>query len=187
MKPSQFTPDPALLALPIDELIALYASTSLPKWQIEYTLALRAHELSAAAVRGLKHAHPQVRRLCGQLLDHYGDDRSSEPLAALLSDPIDHVRWQVVHALLCGRCKPQSIELSATLMQRLVMMTLHDPSTRVRTEALGVLALHPSAATPAVRAELRTMDTELAARATPSKRQRALQRSLRSVLSLTGA
>lgn len=58
------------------------------------------------AVRGLKHANPEVRRCCADLMDHLADDRCVPPLLDLIKDEAPRVRRQAVHSLACQRCKP---------------------------------------------------------------------------------
>jgi HEAT repeat protein len=182
MKLSEFTPSAELAALSNDDLIALFAGAYAPKWHLEYTLVQRTDGLADAAMRGLSHTHPQVRRACGQILDHHGDERCVAALEPLLNDPVDHVRWQSTHALTCVRCKGAPLDLSRRITARLIEMILHDRCTRVRAEALGIFAVYPEALTPELAGRLRDIERELAARPALSKRERAFQRALRALL-----
>ena len=54
----------------------------------------------AAAVEGLSHPNPRVRRGAAGYLDHHADDSSVDKLAQLaLHDPVPYVRRVAVHAL----------------------------------------------------------------------------------------
>jgi HEAT repeat protein len=109
----KFTPDAALAAHSNDELVAMFATRAWPVWQVSYMLASRGSHMLDAALRGLNHPHPQVRRSCADLMDHYGDDHCIEPLVALMDDPVAHVRWQAVHSLSCQRCKAVPLDVQA--------------------------------------------------------------------------
>ena len=178
-----FTPDAALAAKSNDEMVALFAAPApWPLWHIIETLSLRGADAVDAALRGLRHPHPQVRCWCAELLDHGGDDRCVEPLVELMNDPVAHVRWQATHSLSCQRCKVIPLQIQAQVARRMVDLALHDPCTRVRWQALAGLELRPDAATPDVLAALRTQYDGLLARDRLSKREQALLRALRGTL-----
>lgn len=178
-----FTPDAALAAKSNDELVALFAAPApWPLWHIIETLSLRGADAVDAALRGLRHPHPQVRRWCAELLDHGGDDRCVEPLVTLMDDPVAHVRWQAAHSLSCQRCKVIPLHIQAHVAQRMVELALHDPCVRVRGQALAGLQLRPDTATPDLLAALRAQHDELLARDRLSKREQSLARALRDTL-----
>jgi hypothetical protein len=89
----------------------------------------------AAALEGLSHPNPRVRRGAADFLDHHADDRCVAKLSELaVNDPVPYVRRVAVHALLCQRCKPAP--LTADVMPLLVRVAREDPSPRVRSSAL---------------------------------------------------
>jgi HEAT repeat protein len=89
----------------------------------------------AAALAGLSHPSPRVRRGAADFLDHHADDRCVAKLTELaLHDPVPYVRRVAVHALLCHRCKPAPLTEDVTPL--LVRVAREDPSPRVRTSAL---------------------------------------------------
>jgi HEAT repeat protein len=89
----------------------------------------------AAALAGLDHPNPRVRRGAADFLDHFADDRCVARLSELaLHDPVARVRWAAVHALLCQRCKPAP--LTADVVPLLIRVAREDPSPRVRGSAL---------------------------------------------------
>ena len=178
----KFTPDAALAAKSNDELVALFAAPApWPLWHIIETLALRGSDMIDAALRGLQHPHPQVRRWCAELMDQHGDERCVEPLLALLDDPVAHVRWQAIHSLGCQRCKAAPLNVQQHVTQRMTELILSDPSTRVRSEALVALTLQTEAATPEVMAAVRAYQADLSSRERTSKRERAFLRGLKAV------
>jgi hypothetical protein len=98
-------------------------------------LAAAGAEGVAAALDGLSHRSPRVRRGAADFLDHHADDRCVAPLAdAALGDPVPAVRRSAVHALLCQRCKPAA--LTEDVLPLLVRVAREDPTPRVRAEAL---------------------------------------------------
>jgi HEAT repeats len=99
----------------------------------------RLHLLVDGLLLGLEHARPKVRADCAGALDHFADERCAEPLMRLLSDPVPKVRRHALHSLSCDTCKLAPLEVTGDLVARLVEMTLHDPSIRVRRAALGNL------------------------------------------------
>jgi HEAT repeat protein len=89
----------------------------------------------AAAIEGLSHPNPRVRRGAASFMDHFADDSCVGKLADLaLHDPIPYVRRTAVHALLCQRCKPAP--LTTDVVPWLMHVAREDPSLRVRGEAL---------------------------------------------------
>lgn len=176
-----YTPNAALAALSDDELVVLLA-TYQPLWHVLATLQQRGPSVIDAALRGLDHAHPQVRRWCAELMDTLGDDRCTEPLLALFNDPVAHVRWQAAHSLGCQRCKRAPLDIQRHVAERMAALIMSDPSTRVRTMALSALDLRPEVATPALLETLRGYETDLSTRAVLSKRERAFLRALGGAL-----
>jgi HEAT repeat protein len=88
-----------------------------------------------AALAGLSHPNPRVRRGAADFLDHHADDRCVARLSELAtSDPVPYVRRVAVHALLCQRCKPAPLKVEVTPL--LVRVAREDPSPRVRSAAL---------------------------------------------------
>lgn len=173
-----FTPDAALAAQSNDELIPLLAGrTQWPTWQLLHTLGLRGREIIPAVIHGLGSEQPQIRRWCAELLDHNADDSCIAPLAALMDDPIAHVRWQAVHSLGCQRCKGAPLNVQKVIAARMLKLAFADPSARVRAGALQALQLDVELKTPETLAKLRS-ECERINIHTPSKRERALQRAL---------
>jgi hypothetical protein len=95
-----------------------------------------------AAIVGLLHPHPQVRRWCADLMDHFGNERCIPALLQTMQDPIPHVRRQAVHSISCQRCK--SVPLQLDLTERLIMLATTDSSIKVRQEAVFGLSMQPS-------------------------------------------
>jgi hypothetical protein len=71
-----------------------------------------SHEVREAIVRGLSHWSPKVRWWSLQLIDHVTDAKSLESVVPLLDDPVQRVRTQARHTLICEGCK-ESPEISA--------------------------------------------------------------------------
>lgn len=132
-----------------EELILNLAS---PFWMVRHdaNLALIARGANGieAAIRGLRHPNPVVRRYAADLMDHFGNDMCVPPLLELLNDPVPKVRRQAVHSLSCQRCKatPLSIDYTDILIDKM----LNDPNQRVRSEAAFGLYMLPLPAKPSV-------------------------------------
>ena len=91
-----------------------------------------------AAIEGLSHPEPRVRRGAADFMDHHADDSCVPKLSELaLHDPVPYVRRTAVHALKCQRCKPSP--LTADVTPLLARVAQEDSSARVRTEAMGSL------------------------------------------------
>jgi HEAT repeat protein len=127
------------------------ASTRTPGQLVElladphrYFAAYRAlmaygHQASAAAVTGLRHPSPLVRRHCCMLLDHFMDRAAIPALTAVLADPDEQVRTAALHALACDRCKGDSCRPTAgEVLPAALSLLASDPSPRVRTGAAEV-------------------------------------------------
>jgi hypothetical protein len=95
-----------------------------------------------AAVVGLGHASPRVRRGCAGFLDHQGTDECVDALRqAALLDPVPAVRRTAIHALGCQKCKPRP--LTGDLVELLAQVALSDGNVKVRQEAVWVLGVQP--------------------------------------------
>jgi hypothetical protein len=89
----------------------------------------------AAAIEGLSHPKPRVRRGAASFMDHHADDSSVDKLAQLaLQDPVPYVRRVAVHALTCQRCKPAP--LTRDVAPLLLRVAREDPNSKVQGEAL---------------------------------------------------
>jgi hypothetical protein len=133
-----------LLTLALSDVVALAARMAIPLRDIlEVRTHLhetkRLHLLVDGLLLGLEHERPKVRADCAGALDHFADGRCAEPLMRLLSDPVPKVRRTALHSLSCDACKLVPLEVSGDLVARLIEMTLHDSSIRVRRAALGIL------------------------------------------------
>ena len=121
-------------ALADDELILNLGSQSWATRHYSYmTLQARGQAMLDAALRGLRHTNPVIRRYAADLMDHLGNDVCVPPLLELLNDPVPKVRRQAVHSLSCQRCK--ATPLSADMTDILIDKMLNDPNQRVRGEA----------------------------------------------------
>ena len=96
----------------------------------------------SAAVAGLQHPEPPVRRGCVDFLDHHADVDCADDLRQVaLHDPIPRVRRFAVHALGCVRCKTAPLEMD--LVEFLAAVAARrDESARVRREAIYALSHH---------------------------------------------
>lgn len=105
-----------------------------------------------ALLRGLKHAHPRVRRGCVDSIDHggYGGDaRCVAALLPLLHDPVPHIRRAAWHTLFCERCHdPANCESTAPVhldqVVLLIEIGVNDPNPRLRQQLVGDLGGHIS-------------------------------------------
>ena len=89
----------------------------------------------AAALEGLSHPNPRVRRGAASFMDHHADDGCVDKLAQLaLHDPVPYVRRVAVHALTCQRCKPAP--LTRDVVPLLLRVAQEDLNSKVRGEAL---------------------------------------------------
>ena len=92
-----------------------------------------------AALEGLSHPNPLVRRACAGYMDHRGTDACIPGLKFVaLHDLVPSVRRTAVHSLTCQRCKP--CPLTGDLVGVLVEVALSDPNMRVRQEAVSGLS-----------------------------------------------
>ena len=97
----------------------------------------------SAAVEGLRHPEPPVRRGCVDFLDHHADNGCAGDLRRVaLDDPIPRVRRFAVHALGCVRCKTSPLDMD--LVEFLAMVAgRSDESAKVRREAIYALSNQP--------------------------------------------
>ena len=97
----------------------------------------------SAAVEGLQHPEPPVRRGCVDFLDHHADDDCADDLRRVaLHDPIPQVRRFAVHALGCVRCKASPLDID--LIEFFAMVAARsDESAKVRRAAIYALSHHP--------------------------------------------
>lgn len=97
----------------------------------------------SAAVEGLQHPEPTVRRGCVDFLDHHADDGCADDLQRVaLQDPIPKVRRFAVHALGCVRCKASPLNID--LIEFFAMVAARsDESAKVRREAIYALSDQP--------------------------------------------
>lgn len=91
----------------------------------------------ALAWGALHHPHPPTRWLCLDYLDHLAGPEAAETFLAALGDPVPRVRRHAIHALTCQACKPDAWCVDAMTPLRYVVA--HDPSPKVRFEALRAL------------------------------------------------
>lgn len=133
-----------------------------------------------AAIRGLRHPSPVVRRYAADLMDHFGDDTCVPPLLELLNDPVPKVRRQAVHSLSCQRCKttPLSIDYTDILIDKM----LNDPNQRVRSEAAYGLYMLPLPAKPSVIAAFEQALAQCEANSQSTKPYQIYVRFLRRTL-----
>jgi HEAT repeats len=133
-----------LLTLASSDVVALAARMAIPLRDIlEVRMHLletkRLHLLVDGLLLGLEHERPKVRADCAGALDHFADERCAEPLMRLLSDPTPKVRRMALHSLSCDACKLVPLEVAGDMVARLIEVTLHDSSIRVRRAAIGNL------------------------------------------------
>jgi HEAT repeat protein len=147
-------------------------------YQAATHLIRQGADILDAAVCGLDHPNPKVRRGCADLMDHLGDDRCIEPLIQRTADPIANVRRQAVHSLSCQRCKPTPLQVD--LVSLLIERATTDPSMKVRQEAVFGLSMQPSDARAIALLETILMDATNTA-ALP-KAERVLVRNARFAL-----
>jgi HEAT repeats len=168
-----------------DYLKQLIEQLGSAKWAEHYEAEQALDKLgdaaTDAALEGLRHASPKVRRWCADFFDHHGDDRCVPALLALAqSDSVDRVRWQAVHSLSCQRCKasPLTMDLSDFLIEK----ARHDPSPKVRGMAVFGMASQPQS--EKVMAFLEEMIAELAPQVPLPKHQWALLRGAKYALAM---
>ena len=94
-----------------------------------------------AALAGMRHADPRVRRACTGFMDHYGTDAAVPALLDALSDDVPKVRREAVHSLSCEGCKESPLCLDTLPM--LLSVIENDTNARVRREAVYFLGIRP--------------------------------------------
>jgi HEAT repeat protein len=103
-------------------------------------------EATDALRTGLGHRHATVRVGCCIVLDHHLDDAAVPELLANVHHKNRKVRAFAMHALACDRCKEGDCRPGATDVVPLVIDRLtNDPSTRVRSMAVGLAAQYLAA------------------------------------------
>jgi HEAT repeat protein len=128
--------------LSLDQQIELLGSPDRALQHAAYSaLYEQGRAVLDAAVRGLAHPNPRVRRWSADLMDHLGDERCVEPLVRATADPVPGVRRQAVHSLSCQRCKAEP--LAADLVPLLIERATADPSIKVRQDAVFGLGMQP--------------------------------------------
>ncbi|MBC8163766.1 MAG: HEAT repeat domain-containing protein [Roseiflexaceae bacterium] len=133
----------SLPLVPPDQQIELLGSPNRAvAYQAAVALTQQGSAILDAAVQGLLHANPKVRRACADLMDHLGDDRCIEPLIEATTDTIPNVRRQAIHSLSCQRCK--AVPLHVDLVTLLIERATTDPSIKVRQEAVFGLSMQPT-------------------------------------------
>lgn len=132
-------------------------------WRIQEAVGrvveARGAESVPFLVQGLSHRGWRVRRSCALLLDHLADHRCVLPLVAALEDPVENVRRNALHSLMCQRCKPQPLQ--GDVVAALVRSATSDRSLRVRriaVQALGEQGYDPRSA--AALEQLRAADPD---------------------------
>ena len=102
---------------------------------------MAAGRAGTPAVRaGLKHADPEVRIACCQVLDHFMDEQALPELAANVSHWHPGVRAWSIHALACDRCKEGTCRPGEDdVIPMVVEALLHDDDRNVRQQAAGML------------------------------------------------
>ena len=124
-----------------EELVAEFANG---ENRMPALLALYARGPDALpAVRdGLRSENWQIRRWCAIFADNFADGETLQALKPLLHDPKAEVRLWAVHSLSCENCKdgPNPVDAVPLLLERIE----HDPSTKVRRQAVAMLAHHRS-------------------------------------------
>lgn len=119
-------------------------------WQVQeavgHAIEARREESIPFLIQGLSHPKWRVRRSCALLLDHLADSRCVLPLLAALADPVENVRRNALHTLMCQRCKPEP--LPGDIVGALIRAATTDRSVRARriaVQALGEQAFDPRA------------------------------------------
>jgi hypothetical protein len=162
--------------LSIEQYIELLASSDRQTQYQAYTYLYSLGSGSIeAAIKGLSHSHPQVRRWCADLMDHFGDDRCISSLLETTKDVVPHVRRQAVHSISCQRCK--SVPLQVDLTERLILLATTDQSMKVRQEAVFGLSMQPMHVNTITT--LRNIIAELTSQETKTKAERVLLRNAR--------
>ena len=97
----------------------------------------------SAAMEGLRHPEPPVRRGCVDFLDHHADEGCADDLRRVaLHDPIPRVRRFAVHALGCVRCKASPLDIDLIEFFAEVVARSNE-SAKVRREAIYALSQQP--------------------------------------------
>lgn len=114
--------------------------------------ALPEDERRGAAIEGLQHPNPDVRRRCCQLLDDLTlTEESIAAMTAALDDPAPRVRAAALHSLACVHCKPDGCALDE---RALLERGARDPSPVVRDAVITPLTWRTALVQPWVVALL---------------------------------
>lgn len=97
------------------------------------------HEVVGGLIAGLSVPQARVRFDCANALDHFADERCTQPLLRLLSDPVPRVRRAALHSLSCDACKLSPLTPCEDMGEILVNIVRHDSSVRVRRTAVPLL------------------------------------------------
>ncbi|MDE0008341.1 MAG: HEAT repeat domain-containing protein [Gammaproteobacteria bacterium] len=135
------------LARPVVDLSGNTLAEAVEMLAIPHRRKVALRKLMAAgragtpAVRaGLKHADPEVRIACCQVLDHFMDEQALPELAANVSHWHPGVRAWSIHALACDRCKEGTCRPGEDdVIPMVVEALLHDDDRNVRQQAAGML------------------------------------------------
>ncbi len=122
-----------------EELVAEFANGQ-SRWPAFLALYARGASALPAVRKGLQDADWHVRHWSAILADNFADGDTLRALTPLLYDPIPEVRAWAVHSLSCETCKdgPNPVDVIPLLLERIE----RDTSTRVRRQALAMLAHH---------------------------------------------
>jgi len=92
-----------------------------------------------AALAGLAHPDPRVRRGAAAFMDHHADLDCVPRLTDMaLNDPVAYVRDMALHALDCQRCKPELLRIDANPIH--VLRAKTDANWKRRRSAVWTLA-----------------------------------------------
>ncbi|HEY3887048.1 MAG TPA: HEAT repeat domain-containing protein, partial [Caulobacteraceae bacterium] len=92
-------------------------------------------------IDGLASRRAPIRFSLAHGLDTFGDEHCRPHLIALMEDPVPRVRWMAMHALSCHACGEKPEALEADVSARIARAAVHDPSIRVRRNAVVALGL----------------------------------------------
>ncbi len=92
-------------------------------------------------VDGLADHRAPIRFSLAHALDTFGDEHCRPHLIPLMEDPVPRVRWMAMHALSCHACGEKPETLEAEVSARIARAAVHDPSIKVRRNAVVALGL----------------------------------------------
>jgi HEAT repeat protein len=147
---------PALEGLSDDEILDRLAVEHLSR-AAYWRLWAGAINDNSAVRRGLRHADPQVRASCAQILDHFLDEAALAEIVECLDDDNPHVRGWALHTLGCDRCKEGACRPGEDLfLPAAIRMLREDPDARVRAAAATTLGQSAATRRPDVAEALAT-------------------------------